>query len=318
MSQLQPPSTLSLQGNLAEKWRTWIQKFELFCSASGVAEQTQKVQCATFLHVAGEEAMQVWNTFVFHDDEKDKIEVLKKKFQDYCEPRRTLPRIRHVFFTRAQGPTETIDDYVTDLKNKASGCEFGQLRDSLIRDRIVCGIRDDEVRLRLLKDADLTLGKAIDICRGSETTSSQVKVLNGEIDVHKGITDTNQTQLLPNNQQKDINCKRCVHKHAERKCPGPGQTWKLKHKRNHFAKTCKTQGDARKTHAAGQDDGSKNVNFDKVLAAQPMGGDEPTSAPGPAPPPQPVQPRPLMHFRRVSNSNMCTVPVDNHPNVFMT
>lgn len=115
MSLLQLPSTLSLQGNLTENWRTWIQKFELFCTA---AEQTEKVQCATFLHVAGEEAIQVWNTFVFHDDEKDKIEVLKKKFQDYCEPRRTLPRLRHMFFTRAQGPTETIDAYVTDLEKQ--------------------------------------------------------------------------------------------------------------------------------------------------------------------------------------------------------
>lgn len=160
------------------------------------------------------------------------------------------------------------------------------------------------MRLRLLKDADLTLRKAIDICRGSEITSSQVKVLNEEIDVHKGIavkTDTNQTQPLPNNEQKDINCKRCGHKNAERKCPGVGQTCKLKHKRNHFAMTCKTQGDTRKTHAAEQDDGSNSVSFEKMLATQPMGGDEPVSAPGPAPPPQPVQPRPLMHFRRVSN-----------------
>lgn len=185
MSQLQPPSSLSLQGNLAENWKIWIQKFELFYTASGVAEKTEKVQCATFLHIAGEEAIKVFNTFVFRDGEQDKIEVLKEKFQDYCEPRKNLPYIRHRFFTRAQGPTETIDAYVTDLKNKAKNCEFEQLHDSLIRDRIVCGIRDDRVRSRLLGEADLTLEKAIDVCRASEITSSQVKVLNEEIEVHK-------------------------------------------------------------------------------------------------------------------------------------
>jgi hypothetical protein len=66
---------------------------------------------------------------------------------------------------RSQSSEETIDSYVTDLKHKAKDCEFGDLTDSLIRDRIVCGIRDDNVRARLLREADLTLEKAIDTCR---------------------------------------------------------------------------------------------------------------------------------------------------------
>ena len=56
---------------------------------------------------------------------------------------------------------------------------------TLIRDRIVCGIRDDSVRRRLLREADLTLEKAIDVCRANEITSSQVKMLNEEVEVHK-------------------------------------------------------------------------------------------------------------------------------------
>lgn len=90
-----------------------------------------------------------------------------------------------MFFTRSQGPAETIDMYVTDLKSKAKDCEFGDLHDSLIRDRIVCGIREDQLKDRLLKETDLTLEKAIDICRASEITSSQMKALNDEVNVHK-------------------------------------------------------------------------------------------------------------------------------------
>ena len=75
---------------------------------------------------------------------------------------------------------ENIDAYVTDLKNKASLCEFSTLKDSLIRDRIVCGIRSDEVRARLLRDPDLTLVKAIDACRAAETSQTQLKGLTEE------------------------------------------------------------------------------------------------------------------------------------------
>lgn len=90
MAQFQPPPSLSLQGNLAENWRNWIQCFKLFCTASGITEKSKKVQYASFLHITGEEAIKVCNTFSFEKDERDKIDVLKRKFQEYCEPRKKL------------------------------------------------------------------------------------------------------------------------------------------------------------------------------------------------------------------------------------
>ena len=57
-------------------------------------------------------------------------------------------------------------------------CEFAQLKDSLIRDRIVCGIICDKIRARLLKESELTLQTAWNICRANEAISSQLKSLS--------------------------------------------------------------------------------------------------------------------------------------------
>lgn len=146
-----PVWSLSPKGNLAENWKTWLQRYELFCVASGVADKSQAVQCATFLHEAGEEAMKVNNTFVFGEEERNKMDVLQRKFKDYCEPRKKMPDRRDMFLTRAQSPSTPIDAYVTDLKNKAKDCKFGNLFDSQVPDRIVCGIRDDQMKARLLR-----------------------------------------------------------------------------------------------------------------------------------------------------------------------
>ena len=62
-----------------------------------------------------------------------------------------------MFNTRAQGATEGIDAYVKELRKLARNCEFEELHDSIIRDRIVCGIRSNEVRKRLLREKDLNL-----------------------------------------------------------------------------------------------------------------------------------------------------------------
>lgn len=240
MEQLKPPNSLSLEGNLAENWKTWIQKLELYLVASGISEKSQKVRCATFLHVAGDEAIKVYNTMEFGEDEEEDIEVLKERFRVYCEPRKNITYLRHMFFTRAQGRNESIDAYVTDLKNKAKDCEFGQLSDSLIRDRVVCGVDNAQVRARLLREPDLTLTKAVDICRANEATQSHLKALTEESDI--AVNKVAKAKLQRKPKASDwTDCGKCGNKHEYGKCPAFGQTCKLCSRKNHYARVCRSK-----------------------------------------------------------------------------
>ncbi|RXN08425.1 retrotransposon-like family member retr-1 [Labeo rohita] len=242
MDQLKPPNSLDFEGNLAEIWRTWIQKFDLYLIATGIAEKSDKVKCATFLHVAGDDAIKVFNTMDF-DDDVDDFEVLKEKFREYCEPRKNITYLRHMFFTRAQGPNETIDAYVTDLKNKAKDCEFGRLNDDLIKDRIVCGVNNDTVRARLLRETDLNLAKAVDICRANEITQSHLKVLHEEAEVAVNkITKTKSARQvnIKHTRKEKYECTRCGYVHEPRKCPAYGKICNECSRKNHFSRMCKT------------------------------------------------------------------------------
>ena len=62
-----------------------------------------------------------------------------EKFDAHCNPCANETVERYRFFSRNQGLSETIDFYVTELFVLAKTCNFGTLRDSLIRDCIVCG-----------------------------------------------------------------------------------------------------------------------------------------------------------------------------------
>ena len=53
---------------------------------------------------------------------------------------------RYHFNTRQQKVGEKFDTYLIDLKTLIKDCEYGELADSLLKDRIVCGIIDDKVR----------------------------------------------------------------------------------------------------------------------------------------------------------------------------
>jgi hypothetical protein len=65
----------------------------------------------------------------------------------------------------------------------ANTCQFEALEDSLIRDRIIVGIRDEPTRRRLLQQKKLTLSEAIDACKASEATSRRLRVMGGAAEI---------------------------------------------------------------------------------------------------------------------------------------
>ena len=171
------PSQISFEGNVGENWRRFKQRYEKFVAASGYEKKSNKEKCCILLNLAGEQAIEVYNTFTYgEEEEQDDPAVLIEKFEAYCNPKRNITYKRHLFNTRMH-VYETIDAYVTEHRVQAKNCEFGALCNELFRDRIVVAIRDDAVRSRLLREAELDFQKAIDICRAAEQTQSYMDAL---------------------------------------------------------------------------------------------------------------------------------------------
>ena len=113
MDELSPPGVLSLDGYITEKWKRWKQSFDIFSLASSLSGKDAKVQAATFLHVAGPEALEVYNTFSPGMTTMTRARSIKSS--KILTSIATLKRIRHKFNMRNQQPGESIDQYVTEL-----------------------------------------------------------------------------------------------------------------------------------------------------------------------------------------------------------
>ena len=59
-----------------------------------------------------------------------------------------------------QQADESVEQFITNLYQLAEHCEYGGLKDKMIRNRIVVGIRDTILSERLQLDSELTLEKA--------------------------------------------------------------------------------------------------------------------------------------------------------------
>ena len=105
------------------------------------------------------------------------VEGILTALETYCVPRKNTTYEQYVFRITIQ-EDRSFDIFVTGLTRKAEYCDFGAIKDSLIRDQIVVGINDPKLRVRPLRETDLTLEKAIKLCRITEQSQGTVENLH--------------------------------------------------------------------------------------------------------------------------------------------
>ena len=137
-------------------------------------DDDEDIQERTLLTGIGTEAKELY-TFVWNDtDDAEKIQPVLELFRTYREPRKNIPFKRYCFNQRAQQLGETYDQYKTALKKLAEGCDFANISDEILSDRLVFGIRDHKVRECLLWESSLTLLKT-ELCPTAERMVEQLK-----------------------------------------------------------------------------------------------------------------------------------------------
>ena len=117
------------------------------------------------------------STNISSDSRKVFADVLKK-LDEFFKVRKNIIFERACFNRRCQGETETAEQFITSLYSLVTDCEFGKLKEQLIRDRIVVGIRDISLSEKLQMDADLTLEKAKQLVRQREAVQGLQAILN--------------------------------------------------------------------------------------------------------------------------------------------
>ncbi|UYV81408.1 K02A2.6-like [Cordylochernes scorpioides] len=254
MNNLPPPSAFTIDQNDPNKWPKWRKKFENYIIASDLNSKTIQQQRAILLHIIGDSALEIYNTFGFEENaQSPTIKDILDKYDQYFRPFKNTIYKRYIFFTCEQKLNQTFDDFVTEIKSKAEDCEFENIKDSLIRDRIVLGCRDTTLREKYLQNPDLTLSLAIN--QGQAAEASQKQLRNIEKDSIDAIRENSNERYKPTtslknsytsnpvraNFNKSIRCSKCNMAHDFGKCPAYGKECYKCRQPNHFANCCKNR-----------------------------------------------------------------------------
>ena len=171
--QLTPVSAFSPEesANVSQKWADWKESFSYFIQGSGVREDGQKK--AILLHQAGMEVQRIFRTLtVAGDSFDDAINALDNHFV----PKKNVAYERHVFRQACQGPSETMDGYLTRLRNLIKSCEYPAAEVNFnLRDQIIEKCYSKKLRVRFLRERNLTLDNIVEMARAHEMAESQAR-----------------------------------------------------------------------------------------------------------------------------------------------
>jgi len=176
---LSPPAAFPFDN--PDIWPKWKRRFEQYRVASGLSKEAEDRRVSTLLYCLGEEAEDILaSTDISYDHRKQYAEVFSK-FDGLFRVRKNVIIERAKFNRRSQLADEPTEQFITSLYNLAADCNFGDLKDELIRDRIVVGIRDSTLSERLQMDSELTLEKAKSFVRQREAVHDQQQALKPDL-----------------------------------------------------------------------------------------------------------------------------------------
>ena len=147
------------------EWKAWIESFNIYVVAVELAEKSDSVQTATMLHYLGPAVQRIYRTL---PGKKKKYIEAVEALESYFAPKRNVVAERYKFRSRKQNADETmIDAYLTSLRELVKTCEFGMLKDEMLRDQIVEKCYSEQLKQRLLAHEELDLAKTLRIARSN-------------------------------------------------------------------------------------------------------------------------------------------------------
>ena len=84
--------------------------------------------------------------------------------------KKDLPYEHYVFNNRDQKEGETFFSFLTNITSQTGKCDFDPLKDSMICDCTISGIRSEHTKAKVRDPADLDLDTVISICKNNKIT----------------------------------------------------------------------------------------------------------------------------------------------------
>ena len=217
---------------------SYLERMQLYFEANSVKED-RKV--AVLLTVVGAKTYETLRSLLSPARPRDKtyeelLEVLKRHY----DPQPLVIGERFKFYQRSQKPGETIADFIADLRRLSIRCDFDDFLDQALRDRFVCGVRNEALQKKLLTEVDLTMKRAQEIALSMESADLSAQNLKGDSTPAETLNLVHPSSASTIAPVKLGPCYRCGRRHDAKSCKFKEATCHKCGKLGHIAPVCRS------------------------------------------------------------------------------
>ena len=214
----QPQNAVGIIGRIepfedtVETWTSYTERLEQYFEVNDIAEDKKVPALLTLL--GGKTYTLLRNLTAPNKPKEKDYTTLVNLLRDHLTPKPIVIAERFRFHKRNQLQCESVNAYIAELRKLTEFCEFGLNLNDTLRDRFVCGLRNDQIQKKLLTIRELSLDKALEIAVAMETATKdaiELRNVQGDTPVHKVRGDRrrrNQGRSQPQQAPKLV-CYRC-------------------------------------------------------------------------------------------------------------
>ena len=215
-----------------DKWPLYVERLEHVFVANGITDGAKKQ--AVFLSVIGASNYKQLLSLVAPAKPREKeYSALVDKLTEHFTPAPSEIVERYKFHTSFRKSVESVAAFVSELRSIAKLCNFRETLETMLHDRIVCGINDTVIQCRLLSEKDLTFKTTLELAQSMESAAKNLKELSDSSQLKPPATAGSTPMHMVMEPVHQISANASAKSQPQCYCCG---------KKGHYAPTCKYKG----------------------------------------------------------------------------
>ncbi|KAF4531609.1 hypothetical protein B566_EDAN017854 [Ephemera danica] len=180
--QFMPAPTLTPPGpfdfSKPKEWPEYAARFARYIRLSHLRDAAEDIKIDTLLYEMGKAADQAMRTF---DPQPATLEATLEAFRKYFRPSHNVIFSRTMFTNRKQGELETAEAFIRGVYDLAEDCDYGTMKEDMIRDRLIAGMKDHRLSNELQLNDSVTVTKVCAKLRQKDQLRAEARVLQNAV-----------------------------------------------------------------------------------------------------------------------------------------